>query len=497
MYFSKSKYCSLWQCPKMCWLKKYKPEEAKIDPEIQSRFETGTQVGELAKGLFGENLDVTTLKADGSLNLPAMIEKTKKAIADGVENICEAAFSPDGLYCAVDILHREKGGYAIYEVKSSTKVSPVYCVDIAYQKYVLQKCGVTVTGVYVVNIDTSYVRYGELDINKLFKITDVSQSVEDEEKMVEQNLAYAEKLLSNHNEPEIDIDIRCTDPYDCSYWDYCTRHIPHPTVFDLYNVKSENKLALYKSGITTFEDLVANGVALKGITKMQVDFALNDRETYIDREKIKEFLDTLSYPLYFLDFESMQLAIPQFDNSKPYQQIPFQYSLHYIECEGGQLQHKEFLAPSGVDPRRELAESLCNNIPDNVCVIVYNKTFECSVLNELAKLFPDLGEHLLKIRSNIKDLYIPFQKGYYYNRAMFKNLRIKTVLPAVFPDQPELNYHNLDGVHNGSEAKDIFPKIKDMPPQEAQKAREQLLKYCELDTFAMVKLWQELVRVTK
>ncbi|MGN1103828.1 MAG: DUF2779 domain-containing protein [Candidatus Coproplasma sp.] len=495
MNFSKSKYCSLWQCPKMCWLKKYKPEEAKTDPAVEARFEAGSQVGELAKGLFGAYYDVTTKKADGSLNLSAMIAKTKKAISFGVKNICEAAFSFGGLYCAVDILHKENGGYAIYEVKSSTDVNYIYCVDTAYQKYVLQKCGVPVTGVYVVNIDSTYVRQGELEINKLFKITDILQLVQDEEKVVEQNLVYAEKMLADPNEPDFDIDMRCNEPYVCSYWDYCTKHIPTPSVFDLYRLPFKDKIASYKKGIVSFENMVENGVALKGVKKMQVDYALNDRGTYIDKAKIKEFLDGLTYPLYFLDFETMQQVIPQFDNSKPYQQIPFQYSLHYIECEGGEVKHKEFLAQSGVDPRREIAESLCNDIPDDVCVLAYNKAFECTRIDELAKLFPDLGEHLLKIKSNIKDLLTPFQNGYYYNRAMGGSFSIKSVLPAIFPDDPELNYHNLEGVHNGSEAMEIFPKIKDMPPEEAEKARENLLEYCKLDTLAMVKVWQELIRV--
>lgn len=495
MNFSKSKYCSLWQCPKMCWLKKYKPEEMKIDPSVEARFEAGNQVGELAKGLFGEYYDVTTKKADGSLDLSAMITKTKKAIALGVKNICEAAFSFGGLYCAVDILHKENGGYAIYEVKSSTDVNYIYCVDTAYQKYVLQKCDVLVTGVYVVNIDSTYVRQGELEINKLFKITDISQLVEEEEKVVGQNLEYAEIMLADPNEPDFDIDMRCTDPYGCGFWDYCTRHIPTPSVFDLYRLPFKDKIASYKKGIVSFEDLLANGVALKGIKKMQVDYALNDMGTYIDKAKIKEFLDGLTYPLYFLDFETMQQVIPQFDNSKPYQQIPFQYSLHYIESEGGEVKHKEFLAQSGVDPRRAIAESLCNDIPDDVCVLAYNKAFECTRIEELAELFPDLSEHLLKIRTNIKDLLVPFQNGYYYNRAMGGSFSIKSVLPAIFPDDPELNYHNLEGVHNGSEAMDIFPKIKDMPPEEAQKARKNLLEYCKLDTLAMVKVWQELLRV--
>lgn len=153
-------------------------------------------------------------------------------------------------------------------------------------------------------------------------------------------------------------------------------------------------------------------------------------------------------------------VIPKYIGTKPYAQIPFQYSLHYIETEGGELKHREFLAESGTDPRRKLAEQLCADIPMNVCVTAYNKAFECTRLKELAETFPDLAEHLLNIRDNIVDLLVPFQSGYYYNRAMGGSFSIKSVLPAIFPDDPELDYHNLEGVHNGGEAMTIFPKIK-------------------------------------
>jgi hypothetical protein len=193
----------------------------------------------------------------------------------------------------------------------------------------------------------------------------------------------------------------------------------------------------------------------------------------------------------------MQLPVPKFPGTRPYQQIPFQYSLHYIEKPGEELKHKEFLAESGEDPRRAIAESLCRDIPMHTCVTAYNRGFECGRINELALQFPDLANHLLNIRSNIQDLLTPFQSGYYYNRAMGGSFSIKSVLPALFPDDPELDYHNLEGVHNGGEAMAIFPKIKDMPPEEALRARSDLLAYCKLDTLAMVKVWQKLLEATQ
>jgi hypothetical protein len=225
---------------------------------------------------------------------------------------------------------------------------------------------------------------------------------------------------------------------------------------------------------------------------MQVDSSLNNT-IYINKVEIAKFLSTLSYPLYFLDFETMQPVIPEFHGTHPYQQIPFQYSLHYIEKEGGELKHKEFLGVSGEDPRRALAEQLCVDIPLNVCTTAYNKAFECTRLTELAESFPDLAEHLLNIRDHIIDLLVPFQSGWYYVPSMGGSFSIKSVLPALFPEDPELDYHNLQGsVHNGGEAMSIFPKIKDMAIDEQQTARQSLLIYCCLDTFAMVKVWQKL-----
>lgn len=225
----------------------------------------------------------------------------------------------------------------------------------------------------------------------------------------------------------------------------------------------------------------------------QIEFALQDKGTYVEKENIRDFLSNLSFPLYFLDFETMQPVIPKYIRTKPYAQISFQYSLHYIENEGSELKHKEFLAESGTDPRRALAEKLCSDIPMGVCLTAYNKAFECTRIKELAETFPDLTEHLLNIKDNIVDLLVPFQSGYYYNRAMGGSFSIKSVLPAIFPDDPELDYHNLEGVHNGGEAMTIYPKIQFMAPEEQKAARHNLLKYCELDTYTMVKVWEALV----
>lgn len=491
-YFSKSKYCLAWQCPKLLWLSKNKPELKTEDPSLQARFDEGNVVGDLAMSIFGDFTEVTAFKEDGKLDLDKMQELTRECIANGTENICEASFNYKGLYCAVDILRKENGGYAIYEVKSSTHASHIYAVDIAYQKYVLEQCGVKITGTYLVCINPEYVRGDELDLNGLFQIIDMSEEVNDELQNVPSLLLKAEQVYNSKDEPKKDIGEHCREPYKCGFWEYCTEALPKPNVFDLYRISFKKALKHYYNGQISFNDLLSDSCITNEKQLRQIQHNLSALPDEIDKGCINEFLDTLSYPLYFLDFETTQPVVPQFKGTKPYEQVPFQYSLHYIEYEDGPLLHKEFLAESGTDPRRAIAERLCEDIPMNVCVTAYNKGFECGRIKELAECFPDLRDHLLNIERNIKDLLVPFQSGYYYNRAMGDSFSIKSVLPALFPDDPSLDYHNLEQIHNGNEAMTVFPQIKNMSPEDAEAARRNLLEYCKLDTYAMVKVWEKL-----
>ena len=517
---SKSRYTAFCQCPKNLWLKVYKPEEAKEDDALKARFEQGNVVGDLAMGLFGDFKEVTVKNPDGSLDLKKMCSLTRQCIDEGVDNICEASFamkilhklgesdSHESHYCAVDILRRNGDGWDIYEVKSSsfpecdgeeTKLEK-YAPDIAYQKWVLTQCDVKVVNTYLVCLNSSYVRHGELDIKSLFVIVNMHDLIENEYLKVPAQSRQALKVLGMKDEPDIDLSEHCKKPYTCAFIDYCKRQhgVPQdqPTVFDLYRMNFSKMLEHYHAGRITFDAL--RGEKLNDKQQMQVECTLNGTE-YINPDGICKFLDPLSYPLYFLDFETMQDAVPQYEGTKPYQQITFQYSLHIKESENAECIHKEFLAPSdGKDPRRAVAEHLCEDIPMNVCTLAYNKMFECGRINELAELYPDLAVHLLNIRDHIVDLIDPFRAGDYYVPAMGGSFSIKSVLPALFPNEPSLNYHNLaGGVQNGGDAMTIFPKIKDMTPDEAKAARKALKEYCKLDTWAMVKVWEKLREVAK
>ena len=500
---SKSRYTAFCQCPKLLWLKVYKPDEAPEDEGLKARFEQGNVVGDLAMGLFGDYKEAHAEKPDGSLDLGKMVEQTRQWMQEGVENIAEASFALEGHYCAVDILRKTPGGWAIYEVKSSSfpefegqeaKLEK-YAPDIAYQKWVLTQCGVHVTDTYLVCLNSDYVRQGELDLQKLFVIIDMKELVENEYLKVPAQVSKALKLLASEEEPDLDLSEHCMKPYGCAFFDYCKRQhgVPEdePTVFDLYRMNFSKKLEHYHAGRILFKDVREE--ALSDKQQMQVECTLNKTE-HIDVDGIREFLDSLSYPLYFLDFETLQQPVPQYNGQRPYQQITFQYSLHIKRSADAPYEHREFLAPNdGSDPRRHLAEQLCKDIPMNVCTLAYNKGFECGRIKELASLYPDLAVHLLNIRDHIQDLLTPFQSGYYYVPAMGGSFSIKSVLPALFPNEPTLNYHNLDlRCQNGGDAMTVFPRIQFMEPEEAAASREALLRYCELDTWAMVKVWERL-----
>lgn len=487
IYLSKSKYCRAIQCNKMFWLDKNKPEE-RDELDKQAVLDNGTKVGELAKQLFGKYTNI-----EYNEDLSEMIYNTEEALKKFPNIITEASFEYKNNFCSIDILKNNGKTIEIYEVKSSTEIRDIYLDDISYQFYILKNLGYKVIKASIVYINNQYIRHGKLNLQQLFNIKDVTDAVLEKQKEMETKIQEINEYMKQESEPEQEIGMQCFKPYQCQYWKYCTKHLPEHNVFQIRKMRKDKAIKLYYEGKADFKDLLKEEINWKH--KQQIEFEEFNYEPYIDKQKIREFMKNLYYPIYFLDFETMQQAIPEFDNSKPYQQIPFQYSLHYIEKEDGELLHKEFLAESGIDPRRKLAEQLIKDIPKDGCVTAYNMMFEKGRIKELAELFPDLSEHLLNIHDHIQDLMIPFSERMYYCKDMQGSYSIKYVLPALFPNEPELDYHNLPLIHNGGEAMDIFPKIKDMPKEEQEKVRYGLLKYCELDTYAMVKVWEKLKEI--
>ena len=487
MNLSKSKYCNGLQCKKMLWLYKNKLEE-KEEVNNQSVFDNGNDVHEVARKLLGEDINIPFNE-----DLTQMIKDTEEVMKQEKVIITEASFSYENNFCSVDILKKEGNTYEIYEVKSSTELKDVYVDDVSYQYFVLTSLGLKVEKCYVAILNNRYVRKGKLDLNQLFKKIDVTDEVVSKQAQVKQMIKDMNKYMEQKKEPKDDIGIHCFKPYKCPFFKYCTRHLPESNIFEINEINVNEKLKLYVEGIVSLEDLLKEDISNEA--KQHIEYELYDKEDYIDKKSIKEFLNTLSEPLYFLDFETFALPIPKYDGTRPYQQVPFQYSLHYIE--EGMLYHKEFLAESGVDPRKLIAESLVRDIPKNVPVLAYYMSFEKGRIKELAETFPDLKDHLMSIHDNIKDLIVPFKNRSYYAKGMHGSASIKYVLPAMFPNDESLNYKNLELVHNGDEAMNIYARLGEYPKEEQEYIRERLLKYCELDTYAMVKIYEKLKQIVK
>jgi len=480
---SKSQFIRGLQCHKSLWLYKNRPDlREEPDASMQALFNEGTRVGELAQELFpgGETIIFERSKFEEN------IKKTKDLIESGVKTIYEATFKYDNVLVMVDILNKGRGGWEIYEVKSSTSVKSVHEEDVAVQYYVLSGSGMKVKSAALVHINNQYARKGDIDVKQLFTINDLTKDTKDKQEFVKKELKKIRKALKK-DEPKIDIGPHCSDPYDCEFQGHCWQHIPDSSIFDISRLGWDKKWALYDDGIIKFEDLPKN-YWLNSKQSIQVEAELTGKD-FIDKEAIKEFLATLHYPLYFLDFETINPAIPPFDGIRPYQKIPFQYSIHYQKRKGGKVYHKEFLAEEGTDPRKLLAQGLAEIIPAGSCVLAYKMSFEQGVILELCNQFPKFKKKLMAIHDSILDLMIPFQNKAMYKKEMNGSYSIKVVLPALVP---ELNYANME-INQGGQASSTYATLYLIEDKkEREKIRKDLLDYCKLDTLAMVKILDKL-----
>ena len=491
MNLSKSRYTTGVTCGKKLWLNCFKPEEAE-DLGNQSVLDNGTKIGELARGLFG-NYELIEFDT----NYKNMINETNKLLENKPNIICEASFSYDGNFCSVDILKNDVDGVEIYEVKSSTAINNIYIDDITYQTWVLKKLGLNVKKSCIVHVNNQYVKHGEFDIHEYFKMEDATLDLDIDS--VEGKVNELKEILNKKEEPEIDLSISCNSPYPCPFFKYCTKNLPMPNVFDIgWSFHFKKKLEMYKNGHISYEDILNNENITNGKVLVQLESYLNNSKPIINKDNIKEFLDKITYPLYFLDFESYQAAIPTIDGTRPYQHICFQYSLHYYLEENGELFHKEYLSEEyDGDSMYGLCKRLVEDIPRNTCVIVYNKSFEQPRLREMARLYPEFSEHLLNICDNIVDLAEPFANQDYYDKGMEGSYSIKIVLPTLFPNDPECNYDTLEDVHKGDEASAAYLLLPTLEKDKQERLRHNMLIYCGRDTKATVKLYEKLREVVE
>ena len=483
---SKSLILKGMQCPKALYLQKNPPDfEFPPQPDLEARFRAGHEVGILAQQLFPGGTEVPF----EGLTVSEQVEQTRELIESGTEVIYEASFEYDGIFVKVDILVKDGDAWQIHEVKMSTSVKEVNLNDVAIQFYVLGQCGLLISGAYLVHINNKYVRQGELDVRQLFAGQDVLEEAVARQAGLPQLIDDLRVSLQG-DEPQIDIGPHCSDPYDCDFAPYCWQHIPENSIFDLRG-NGVKKWNLYEQGIIRFDEIPLE--MLNKNQRHQVEATLNQQDT-IDPQAVTAFLDTLWYPLYHLYFETFNVAIPKFDGTRPYQQVPFQFSLHVQQEAGAEPEHYEYLAAPDVDPRRELIEQLLALIPEDGCVLTYNQTFEKGVLRNLAELFPDLADAINKRVENVRDLMVPFRRRDVYRWQMRGSYSIKKVLPAMVP---ELSYSGME-VADGMAAVQAYHDMCALEAgAELERLRAAMLEYCRLDTLAMVRILGELEYVIK
>lgn len=480
-FLSKSLFIKGVQCHKALYLQKYHPElKDPVPPSREALFQSGSVVGILAHGLFPDGVEIPFEAG----NYDMQVRLTQDAIAQGAKTIYEASFNYDGIFVKADILRKGKNGWELYEVKSSTGFKDIYHPDISVQYYVLNGSGIAVTRACLVHINNQYVRRGEIDPFELFTVVDVTGPVKEGQAVIREEIKKQKEMLTG-DVPSVDIGPRCSDPYDCDFMGHCWQHIPEMSVFSLRGNRTLT-FDLYNRGVVNLDDVKLDRIPR--VQRQQIE-AIREKKIYIQKDEIREFLNSLWYPLYFLDFETFADAVPRFDGIRPYQNVPYQYSLHYLENESAPLGHYEFLAQPGIDPRRELTETLLSQIPDNACVLAYVASFEKGVLNDLARWHPEYADKIERIISHMIDLAYPFQKRLLYHWQFNGSYSIKSVLPALVP---ELGYDNME-VRDGEMAGLAYATMNTSDdPGEIEEIRKALLDYCGLDTFAMVKVLKAL-----
>jgi predicted RecB family nuclease len=479
-HLSKSRYLAGLQCQRRLWLGWYDPEPT-ADPAPGSILAVGHEVGEHAHELFPGGV----LVEEGPRNFAEALVRTQTLLADPeIHTIFEPAFVFDDVWVRVDVLERvEGGGWALSEVKSSTRVKPENIHDVAIQTYVLEGCGLDVVSANLIHVDTRYVRgFDGIDWSRFFCSTDVTDLVRAVLAEAPARVAEMHAVLTRDNAPDRRPSPHCFAPFACEFWDRCTANKPPDWIWHLPRLRADRMAALEDIGIEAIGS-IPNDFRLNRAQRRVVE--AYRRGGFVVQPALGEVLNQTAGPCAYMDFETFSPAIPQYVGTRPYQRIAAQWSLH-IDGEDGALEHQEFLADLAFDPRRSFAETLLDAVGGNGPIVVYS-SFESSVLNDLAKQFPDLAAPLQAVRARLVDL-LPVVRGHVDHPDFKGSNSIKDIAPVLAPD---LRYEDLPDVAEGGEAAAALYRLATMHLQAGEtveSVREGLLRYCALDTLALAKV---------
>ena len=496
---SKTSYLQGLKCTKFMWLNKYM--KTVVDPISTgdiARIETGKNIGKLARQQYPNGC----LVPDSIFDVQERVAYTSDLINSGAEIIFEATFSFNDVEVRIDILKKVADGYEIYEVKSkkwtkklNTAQKPIreFIDDISIQYYVLNGLGINITKTFLTCLDGEYVRGESIKVNKIFKNIPTTDEVIKLQDSIPKNIKFFINALESGENPDFKI---CSGCSKCSYKKYCWQDMPEFSVFSLLTINKKG-FELYEKGIKAVEDIPDDYKFTSEAKKFVRDHWKNKTELFINRDKVDEILTKLSYPLFHLDFETFQPAVPVYPNTTPGQIIPFQYSLH-IEEKNNILIHKEYLAKKpSIDPREDLICNLIKHMQGDSSVVVYSN-YEAKTLQRLADEFPKYAVELLSIKDRIWDLAEIFQKRYIYFYQLKTKYSLKDVMPILVPKMSNkyLDLKESGSVSFGEEASNAFIQLMTERDKTVEDLiRKGLLEYCKLDTESMVESLRAVIKL--
>jgi hypothetical protein len=476
---SKSAFIKSEQCLKHFYLYKNHPYlRDSISKEKQFIFKRGTDVGIFAQQLFPGGIDVTVgEKRDQQL----FAEKTKYLIGQGVNTIYEATFIFNGLLVMVDILHKKDNQWIAYEVKSSLKITETYVKDACFQYYVIKNCLPDLNDFNLLTMNPTYMLDGKLEIGKLFKTTSVMKDALKNQEYFAHKTQIAKTTLEQGKIPDIKIGAHCFQPYECDFLGTCWKNINEPnSVLTLGKLTKQAMFELYDQNIRRIDEIDINTIQHKEV-KIQVKAAIEHKEQ-VFKEEIKQFICDIKQPVCSLDIEVWMPAIPFYNGTKPFQQIPFLFSMIYEE--NSEIKRYSYFKPIEEDLRKEFLESILTATKDFQSILMFDKSLEENVLNQLATLYPQYSNDIRVFKSKIVDLAEPIKKGNYYHPDMTGNFTLKSIAPLV---NKEAGFDSLD-IQSGISAMYIYESLLTQNEIEGEHIKQQLTDYCEMDALITYQL---------
>ncbi|MEX0616630.1 MAG: DUF2779 domain-containing protein [Candidatus Woykebacteria bacterium] len=488
---SKSEYLMFLKHPAWLWLKKHdKDKLPAVDDNTQAVFDAGHMFEKYAESLFP---GIVTVGFEGFDEYKTMPERTLKVLNQGAKIISQGRFESGNITCICDILVKISANtFDLYEIKSSTKVKPEHELDLAFQMVVLEACGYKVNKIAVIHVNSSYMRNGDVKASQITTTTDITEKVKEKREETKENIAKALEVIASREMPNISPSLARGEGF--SDWLDIYRSlakIEPESIYDLFMVTADKIGKLEELKIEKLID-IHDDFPLTDKQRHQVLATKNGKET-IDKVSIKKFLKNLKYPLYFLDYETLSSVIPYFDGMNPYQQIPFQYSLHVLDKPGGELKHFMYLHKDNSNPAKALSRSLKANTGKEGTVLTWSESFEKNCNKSLGQLVPEFETFFEELNERIDDLMIPFSSNWYVHKDFGGSASIKKVLPVLVT---ELSYKEL-GIHEGATAQRLWMEavLDGKRNGEKDKILADLEEYCKLDTLAMVEIYRQLLNI--